>query len=335
MFRLDSTVKNWAKRARDHATRGLRSELADTRRELAAVRAEAAEAAHRNALALQQVHEELARVRATQDAGARASQLLAETGLHSTLTQADRSGDVTVQGALGYLSWEASVAAYRPAFQLAIDYLRSVEVRGPVVEFGTCTGFTARQVCELMNSRRFDEHLYMYDSFEGLPETTGTPDEHSYEVSTNRVWHKGAMAVPPGYEAKIREALVKLRPAEKLHMVKGFYDQTLDTGLPREKCSLIHVDCDIYTSAKFVLTKLAERDLFQDGCVVMFDDWNCNRASPHMGERRALAEFLRENPRWTCSPWFGYGWNAMAFIFHDGAVVGGPAGTVRSRPPES
>jgi hypothetical protein len=50
----------------------------------------------------------------------------------------------------------------------------------------------------------------------------------------------------------------------------------------------------------------------------MFDDWNCNRANPNMGERRALAEFFRENPRWTGTPWFAYGWSARAYIFHDG-----------------
>lgn len=316
MLLIDTVFKRWAKTTRDRLIRGLRSELHAVSREqialsseLAAVRAE-----------LSAARRELADLRTEVHGETRAARLLAELGSLSTLTQADRTGDVTVQGALGYLSWESSVAAYRPAFQLAIDYLRSVQVRGPILEFGTCTGFTARQICELMNSRLFDEHLYLYDSFEGLPETTGTPDEHSYEVSANKVWHKGAMAVPPRYEEKIWDTLIKHRPAETLHLIKGFYDQTLDAGLPREKCSLIHVDCDIYTSTKYVLTKLAERDLFQDGCVVMFDDWNCNRASPKMGERRALAEFLQEFPRWTCSQWFCYGWNAMAFIFHDGDV---------------
>jgi hypothetical protein len=236
-------------------------------------------------------------------------------------TPQGRHGDVTRIGAIGFPSWEDSVAAYRPAFERVIDYLRSVQCRGPVVEFGTCTGFTARTICDLMNSRDFEEHLYMYDSFEGLPETTGTPDEQSYEVQTNKVWHSGAMAVPPRYEEKIWEALVTVRPAEKLHIVKGFYDQTLDAGLPNEKCSLIHIDCDIYTSTKYVLEKLAEKDLYQDGCVIMFDDWNCNRANPNMGERRALREFLEKFPRWTCSPWFAYGWNAMAFILHDANVT--------------
>lgn len=255
------------------------------------------------------------------DRGDLANDVLEKLGMLVN-TPEGRYGDVTRIGAIGYPSWEESVASYRPAFERAIDFLRSVQCVGPIVEFGTCTGFTARTICDLMNSRNFDQHLYMYDSFEGLPETTGTPDEISYEVKDNKVWHHKAMAVPEKYEEKIWDALIKVRPTEKLHMVKGYFDTTLDNGLPREKCSLIHIDCDIYTSTRYVLDKLAEKDLYQDGCVVMFDDWNCNRANPNMGERRALREFLEKFPRWTCSPWFSYSWNGMAFIFHDGNVTG-------------
>jgi hypothetical protein len=329
MFPFNGLVRGLAQRTRDRLVRGLRSELADARaeitalrRELDEVRTDALSLANRNALAAAQaavggLHKEIARVRAEVEPGHRANRVLADIGVLVNLSQADRVGDVTVQGAMGYLSWESAVAAYRPAFQAAIDYLRSVGARGPVVEFGTCTGFTARLVCDLMNTREFDEHLYLYDSFEGLPETTGTPDETSYEVRERKVWYRGSMAVPPGYEDRILEALHKVRPVDRIHLVKGFFDQTLDTGLPKQKCSLIHIDCDIYTSTKYVLDRLAEKDLFQDGCVVMFDDFNCNRANPNMGERRALAEFLAEHPRWTCSPWFTYGWHAQAFFFHD------------------
>lgn len=317
MLLLDSVLKRWARRTRDRLVRGLRSELADTRVELAALRGELAAV---RAATVQSLHDEIARVRVELEPGNRANRMLTAIGAIQNLTDADRTGDVTVQGAMGYPSWAESVAGYRPAFQLVIDYLRSTGVHGPVVEFGTCTGFTARHLCDLMATRDFDAELYLFDSFEGLPETTGTADDGSYEVSDQKVWYKGSMAVPPGYELKILEALRQVRPADRIHLVKGYFEHTLESNLPREKCSLVHVDCDIYTSAKYVLTRLAERDLFQDGCVVMFDDYNCNRANPNMGERRALAEFLRENPRWTCSPWFAYGWHAQAFFFHDGDV---------------
>lgn len=334
MFGIKTLFTGWGKTVRNRALRGPMSELKRAHAEIARLTAEAdrfrselAEARHTLAVTQNLAHEarqialDALQKQREQEApiglGVLANDVLEKVGLLVNTPQG-RGGDVTRIGAIGFPSWEDSVASYRPAFERAIDYLRSVQCVGPVLEFGTCTGFTARTICDLMNSRGFDQHLYMYDSFEGLPETTGTPDEQSYEVKSNKVWHLGAMAVPPRYEDKIWNALIQVRPAEKLHIVKGFYDATLDNGLPDEKCSLIHIDCDIYTSTKYVLEKLAEKDRYQDGCVVMFDDWNCNRSNPNMGERRALREFLERFPRWTCSQWFSYGWNGMAMIFHDG-----------------
>src|SRR5258707_196481 len=86
----------------------------------------------------------------------------------------------------------ADTPAYRPASQLALDLLRSGQIQGQVVEFGTCTGFTARLLCELLVSRQYDADLYMYDSFTGLPDMVGTPDESSYDVKHNKVWYKGS-----------------------------------------------------------------------------------------------------------------------------------------------
>ncbi|MDB5306333.1 MAG: hypothetical protein JWO38_535 [Gemmataceae bacterium] len=334
MLILDGMVKRLLKKTRNHLLRGLLADTAENRARLAAVQAQLAgtqsqltdtlarlEAAVRDLDAaraeIQGVREEFGPRGVL---GARANKVLAETGVLVNLSPEDRCGDGTLMGAMGYLSWETSVAAYRPAFQTAIDLLRSGGVVGPVVEFGTCTGFTSRIICELLAARQFDVEFYMYDSFLGLPEMTGTPDETSYDVSVNRWWYKGAMAVPEGYEEHVRAVTGAIRSASKVRVVKGFFEETLDAHLPTVPCSLIHVDCDIYSSAKYVLTKLGQRDLFQDGCVVMFDDWNCNRANPNMGERRAWAEFLRENPRWTCTPWFAYGWNAQAFILHDSRV---------------
>ena len=313
MFGTETLFTGWGKRVRNRAFRGPMTELQQAQREIAALRREVAAVRAEAAEALRLAREQTEPI----SRGVLANDVLEKAGWLVNTPQG-RYGDVTRIGAIGFLSWEDSVASYRPAFERVIDYLRSVQCDGPVVEFGTCTGFTARTICDLMNSRGFDQHLYMYDSFEGLPETTGTPDEQSYEVRSNKVWHLGAMAVPARYEERIWDALIKVRPAEKLHIAKGFYDKTLDNGLPIEKCSLIHIDCDIYTSTKYVLEKLAEKNLYQDGCVVMFDDWNCNRANPNMGERRALREFLEKYPRWTCSEWFSYGWNGMAMILHDG-----------------
>ncbi len=39
-----------------------------------------------------------------------------------------------------------------------------------------------------------------------------------------------------------------------------------------------------------MLDRLLDFNLLKDGTLLVFDDFNCNRANPKMGERRALAE---------------------------------------------
>ena len=52
------------------------------------------------------------------------------------------------------------------------------------------------------------------------------------------------------------------------------------------------------------------------GAVVLFDDWNCNRADPRFGERRAWAE-LSERHAIECDDLGPYGWSGRRFIVHN------------------
>jgi hypothetical protein len=53
---------------------------------------------------------------------------------------------------------------------------------------------------------------------------------------------------------------------------------------------LIHVDCDLYQSTMDALEPLFAKHLVSEGAALLFDDWNCNRASKQLGERRAWSE---------------------------------------------
>jgi O-methyltransferase len=236
------------------------------------------------------------------------------------LASPTKLGDPTTQGAMAYSSREHSIFVYRSAFKQAIQYLAGTQIKGPVAEFGTHSGFTARCIAELLALHKIETPLYLFDSFEGLPDIAGSLDENSYETKVNKVWLSGTMSVPLDFPELIRKSVLEFVSEENLHIIKGYFDQTLSAHLPRAPLSLIHVDCDLYLSAKYVLNMLAERELFQDGCIVMFDDYNCNRANPNMGERLALAELLAQQDRWTCSPWFAYGWHGQAFFVHDKAA---------------
>lgn len=165
--------------------------------------------------------------------------------------------------------------------------------------------------------------LHLFDSFDGLPEYTSPVDAGSWDIAGRNVWADRmrfsddfvAQLGEPVHE-HIRSRLSDVLPAERIFVYRGFFADTLKNDL-HLKAALLHVDCDLYQSTREVLTRLYEMDVLQDGMVILFDDYNCFRASPNYGERRAFREFLEEQDRYTASPFFTYGFNGAAFFLHD------------------
>jgi len=203
---------------------------------------------------------------------------------------------------------------YGEAFRRCVEFVSMSRIPGDFMEFGTLRGYTARWLEYDVGGR-----LWLFDSFEGLPEITAESDRQSYEVSVNRVWFKGQMQVEPAVEQRIQRALSLIVPPDRLHIVKGYFEETLPENLPVGKVALVHLDCDLYASAKFVLETLIGRRLLQDGSLLLFDDYNSNRASPRMGERLAIVEAFEDQAGYSYSPWFSYGWHGQVFFVHEDA----------------
>jgi O-methyltransferase len=176
---------------------------------------------------------------------------------------------------------------------------------GYYLEFGCHKGRTMRLAWDHSNDL-FDWTYVAFDSFEGLPEIPA--------IDKNPMWQKGTCATSE--EELI--AIVKSAglPRDRLITVKGFYDQSLtsevaDQLLP-QKAILIYVDCDLYTSTKPVLKFV--KNFLQSGTIIVFDDWFLFNADPERGQRRAWAEFCRENPDLRFIDFIGAG-EAQAFIY--------------------
>jgi hypothetical protein len=75
----------------------------------------------------------------------------------------------------------------------------------------------------------------------------------------------------------------------------GWFHETLPQFLltHRENCAFVHIDSDLYHSAKTVLEHLAER--FVEGTVIVFNDY-FNYPGWKNGEYKAFQEFV-ENHR--------------------------------------
>lgn len=142
-------------------------------------------------------------------------------------------------------------------------------VEGLWLEFGTGSGATAKVMCR---SRRHGQ-VFSFDWFEGLP------DDWLPQFGINR----GYFAQPPPTDLP-----------KNATIVVGRFEDTLEPFLeerPGLAVDLLHIDCDIYESTRYVLQQLTPR--MGPGTVMVFDElFYYPTREKH--EAKALYEWLVE-----------------------------------------
>lgn len=137
------------------------------------------------------------------------------------------------------------------------------------LEFGVYSGRTINHMARWLHPST----IYGFDSFAGLP-----------EAWTSRMGR--------GFFA--RNDLPKVR--SNVSLIKGWFDQTLPAFLEVEHgpIRLLHIDSDLYSSARTVLILLKKQIV--RGTVIVFDEY-MNYPGWQQDEFRAWQEFCRENLR--------------------------------------
>jgi hypothetical protein len=155
---------------------------------------------------------------------------------------------------------------YRDRYALMDRCLELTAPTGLILEFGIWKGASIRHVANRVSPRK----VYGFDSFEGLPEA----------------W---PMGIPKGY-FKV-DALPEVPPNAEL--IKGWFDATATDFLAKhpETIALLHIDSDLYSSAKFVLDTYGSRII--PGTVILFDDY-MNYPNWTEGESKAFAEWCEK-----------------------------------------
>ena len=179
---------------------------------------------------------------------------------------------------------------------------------GDYYEFGLFRGYTfwhaQKAATESGNSSM---RFVGFDSFSGLPEVAGI-DAYKGDFATGQ------------YSASYRYVHDNLSRHgvdwSRTILVPGYFADALTPELRLEHAmrpvAVALVDCDLYASTTLVLTFLA--DLFVDGSVLLFDDWNAFDRKDDHGERRAFREFQDDDPRFAAEPLFEYGIHGQAFL---------------------
>ena len=145
---------------------------------------------------------------------------------------------------------------------------RTAPPRGLWLEFGVHRGRSINEIATLAPGP-----VYGFDSFEGLPRRW-TP---RYPV--------GAFNLDGGLPV-VRSNVT---------LIKGWFDETVGPFLeqhPNDTVSLLHIDCDLYQSARTVLAAVQSR--LRAGSVVLFDEFEGFFPDT---EGRAFRELVRSTDR--------------------------------------
>ena len=143
--------------------------------------------------------------------------------------------------------------------------LSQTMIDGFALEFGVFRGKSINIIAGFLPEKQ----IYGFDSFEGLPE-----DWNGY------FWEKGHFAV---------DHLPQV--PDNVTLVKGWFSDTLPVFVKESKIdaiSFLHVDSDLYSSAKTIFDSLKE--FIKVGTIIVFDEYY-NYVNWKNGEYKAFMEF--------------------------------------------
>lgn len=172
------------------------------------------------------------------------------------------------------------------------------------LEFGVYAGGTINRIAKYSNGGI----VYGFDSFEGLPEAwTGRVEfwDKSGRGSTYGAGTFSLGGTMPSVNGNVR-------------LIKGWYKDSLPVFLREhiDPVSFVHVDSDIYSSAKDIFNNL--RSKIQNGCVIVFDEL-VNYSGFEEHEWRAWWEFVEENN--ITFDWIGGNKSGMIKPKNDGRLL--------------
>jgi len=189
------------------------------------------------------------------------------------------------KNALDYITNHMQHGTYFNDWKEMFNYVSTKIEDGLIAEFGVAKGKTINYLAKLTNKK-----IYGFDSFEGFPPGE---DYIGWQQSNDAFNYKGVM--PP--------------VEQNVTLIKGYYSDTLEKFISEntiENIDFIHIDCDLYSSTKFVLDKLKP---FMNNTYIQFDEFHGEWAH-ELHEKKAFHDFLNENENIHCE-YIGFSWRQI------------------------
>ena len=158
----------------------------------------------------------------------------------------------------------------------ATKYIIHNDIPGSIVECGVWRGGSKVAIARtLRNLHQEERNLYLYDTFEGIPQPTQYDKsidgcnalEKFHHLKTGDDRSKWCSA---SLEEVQRNMELTGYDREKVHYLKGKVEETIPGHCP-ERIALLRLDTDWYTSTKHELTHLFP--LLSTGGVLIIDDY--------------------------------------------------------------
>ncbi len=165
---------------------------------------------------------------------------------------------------------------------------------GDFVECGVAKGGSMMAIAyTLLDLGTSDRNLFLYDTFEGMPEPEGV-DRGRFGEPAHRSWRKRRDAagqstwINHGMEEVRRNLLLTGYPEDHIHFVKGKVEDTLPGAAPSGAIALLRLDTDWYASTRAELEHLFPK--LARGGILIVDDY-----FRWQGARKATDEFLQQH----------------------------------------
>ena len=164
--------------------------------------------------------------------------------------------------------------------------IEALGIAGDIVECGACNGGSGALLARIAIRSIYRRHVWLLDSFEGLPAATAVDGDHAAEYT-------GACA---GEVDNVRAVLRRSGvPEDRVTIVKGWFAQTVPS-LEVGSIALLHIDADWYESVRIALDHLYDK---VETCgFIVVDDYGywegCRTAIHDFFAERGVNPLLRD-----------------------------------------
>ena len=174
------------------------------------------------------------------------------------------------------IEYMSNTKRFTNKFELLKYAIEKTDKHGYFLEFGVYKGKTINYMSRLETGHIF----YGFDCFDGLP------------VDWRFGFEKGT------FKTKLPEV------NENVRLITGLFSDTFPKFLKENsgKISFIHIDCDLYSSAKDVFDCICP-EMITENCLILFDEF-FNYHNWKNGEYKAFTEFIEKT---------GIGYEYVAF----------------------